>query len=1491
MADEQQQQIRKPANFNFYLNTQGVRGRKGDKGDPGFAPSITIGKNTANEYTLVITTANGTFETENLRGSIITQGSGDFVKYNQTDGTLYVGDVDFATTDTFGKVKLANNSDYANFSETSVVTVEGLADYLSTHIKAGDDKIIINYDEDNGVVTLTAKEIEFPIATATGTGMVKPDNDSVTIDPDGTIHASVGTVDYNDVINKPQLNGKELKGDKKLSEFVALNNPLGENEDGSLDVKVDGDTISVNTQGELATTSKVAKTSDVENVLNKVNDQQTQINEVKSDIADINTAVDGINTNIDNLEGDITTLSNQVTANTTKAASNKTEIDSLDVRVEALEDKPDYTLPIASATTLGGIKIGENLEITEDGTLNAQAGGGGTGEFPIIGKGLERFIQEAKEEDYNMPSYNYWTNGAVNTVPTVLNTIYASAQETSSMNAKAALEGGDRWAPGNSGVNWLAFYTTPFAMKDISFGAFSTYYMINRFKMQGSQDGTNWEDITSEMNVTSSSTTTYPVNSTTIYPFHRIYITATSGSTPTVKSLTFTGGVHLEEMDVLRAKVDEETITCNNDGELTIIPQKGIENYSELVGTPVFNLPLQETEKVDSPLLGLDLSNGYLNCTNYQSISTSDLPSIRFYTSSNTFNSARTGVRMKNYVAIPYKPGQVVKTDGRAVTTFGYFNEDGTYCPVAWVGYFTYLGAAFASGDTFDSNGYKNGYSMNNTYGENVALSIEHVQMAQVSATDSAAMITAVYCHSNGYGSIYNEMVGGSTDYERYRRLVGQITHCVVSGFATNSNYYIADNFGLYNADGTLGISISPKKVMEGNNLFDITQEQRTRNVKLLTDNNTLKVNSTGQLYADITGLPSDITTSSDDSTVTLSSTKAIKLDAPMIEVGENLVVGNGDDASLYLHQGAVEAGENVTIDKTATGIRINSTGGGGSAEVAIATTDTVGIVKPDGETITVAEDGTISAGTTTIDYVNVINKPQINGNELIGNKDAEALEVEPTLTVSTPLSKKTLLNAPYDGYDLQGDTLISTVSRKLVDLSSTSVSFLSTGYIPYYNGDADIINMAPYVEMPIKWGYTHYFRGGTTGSGGGFGNNYGVILGHYDENNKFQIDCLIGRNTMQGVVSPNTIENSGLLKLADNKASYTGGQYGGNATSTTIRVGLYLDNPDGLLNSQMFVFSLADGNTSYRYSGITSTQIDVSKATVIRHLNGANAIISWDALNTWGYAKGAFVPPTSSPREAMVDHFNTRTPYTIKETRTNSLSLALDNTTIKVNDQGQLCAVQNASGGADANGARGDYCTKYGILDCPNGLIDYNAEGKAITINPGIVMKCPNKDTMTTIASAVNATLTSTGAVTLFYAGGQVLECGEVYFQEEEPEVDGAENYQAWWKPSEGMWYFRSNDTGNVFRSIEGVTPLADVKMNEANILRVDYIGYRILNDDIIPQLSDIENLHETTGALQVAVNQLDTRMGGLTLVKMTQDEYDALATKDANTLYIITE
>lgn len=60
-------------------------------------------------------------------------------------------------------------------------------------------------------------------------------------------------------------------------------------------------------------------------------------------------------------------------------AVNKKYLDSHD---------PEYTLPVASATTLGGVKVGANLTITPEGVLNATGGGGGGGTEYVAGEGI-----------------------------------------------------------------------------------------------------------------------------------------------------------------------------------------------------------------------------------------------------------------------------------------------------------------------------------------------------------------------------------------------------------------------------------------------------------------------------------------------------------------------------------------------------------------------------------------------------------------------------------------------------------------------------------------------------------------------------------------------------------------------------------------------------------------------------------------------------------------------------------------------------------------------------------------------------------------------------------------------------------------------------------------------------------------------------------------------------------------------------------------------
>lgn len=45
-------------------------------------------------------------------------------------------------------------------------------------------------------------------------------------------------------------------------------------------------------------------------------------------------------------------------------------------KLDSIDPSPAYELPVASSTVLGGIKVGANLSITDDGTLSATGGGG-----------------------------------------------------------------------------------------------------------------------------------------------------------------------------------------------------------------------------------------------------------------------------------------------------------------------------------------------------------------------------------------------------------------------------------------------------------------------------------------------------------------------------------------------------------------------------------------------------------------------------------------------------------------------------------------------------------------------------------------------------------------------------------------------------------------------------------------------------------------------------------------------------------------------------------------------------------------------------------------------------------------------------------------------------------------------------------------------------------------------------------------------------------
>lgn len=63
-----------------------------------------------------------------------------------------------------------------------------------------------------------ASIVSIDVAKLDKAGIVKPDGKTITIDPDGTIH-SLSTLNYNDMENKPTINGFEMNGNAELEDI------------------------------------------------------------------------------------------------------------------------------------------------------------------------------------------------------------------------------------------------------------------------------------------------------------------------------------------------------------------------------------------------------------------------------------------------------------------------------------------------------------------------------------------------------------------------------------------------------------------------------------------------------------------------------------------------------------------------------------------------------------------------------------------------------------------------------------------------------------------------------------------------------------------------------------------------------------------------------------------------------------------------------------------------------------------------------------------------------------------------------------------------------------------------------------------------------------------------------------------------------------------------------------------------------------------------
>lgn len=397
------------AKFNFYLNRQGPRGQKGEKGDPGFSPSITVNTDTADEYTLLIQNEYDNFVTDNIRPTYDDRG-GTYVRVDKANNVQYFGSADIATTANYGEVKLAQASDLAStvdVGNSNVITVEllktwfdgQLADNLVTttnNVTIQGQKIfatptrfmdtvrignrLLVTQEDTGTITFDSDKDGTLIGThLTSTGDARFMK-NVTVDGTATITGQLSVKESPLFYKSIDVTGRVYAGGITiLSGDIEVNgdiNATGHNtitknvilSPGALK-RVNGFSGNLRTDTSEITPEEYITVGDERLPLRLVG---TKVLTNGKDVATTDT-VEAIQSDLNiakqdiiEAQGDIDNL--QMNKQNKLTAGTGITIDADNV-ISATGGVVD--IPIASSTTLGGIKVGENLTISEDGTLSA----------------------------------------------------------------------------------------------------------------------------------------------------------------------------------------------------------------------------------------------------------------------------------------------------------------------------------------------------------------------------------------------------------------------------------------------------------------------------------------------------------------------------------------------------------------------------------------------------------------------------------------------------------------------------------------------------------------------------------------------------------------------------------------------------------------------------------------------------------------------------------------------------------------------------------------------------------------------------------------------------------------------------------------------------------------------------------------------------------------------------------------------------------------
>lgn len=107
--------------------------------------------------------------------------------------------------------------------------------------------------------------------------------------------------------------------------------------------------------------------------------------------------------------GGSVTVDTELDKTSNNPIANKSVAEKFEVVDRAIGELTPYTLPIASAEVLGGIKIGEGLNITEEGILSANGGGGGGGNFKEVTKAYYDNLSDEEKKNGTVYFIKDWS--------------------------------------------------------------------------------------------------------------------------------------------------------------------------------------------------------------------------------------------------------------------------------------------------------------------------------------------------------------------------------------------------------------------------------------------------------------------------------------------------------------------------------------------------------------------------------------------------------------------------------------------------------------------------------------------------------------------------------------------------------------------------------------------------------------------------------------------------------------------------------------------------------------------------------------------------------------------------------------------------------------------------------------------------------------------------------------------------------------------------